>query len=115
MYVLRIGHKLSDIEVKSIPDTSFATGEYESLRALQEMVGGYIEPCAPVELKHRHIELLANEEGLLTRLPANENLFPYFYVGTLVAVGIGKEDFCSLTRYQIEFLKDWLRGLMKGY
>lgn len=82
-----------------------------ALHDLQALVGGYIEPCAPVELRKRGIELLANEEGLLRQLPVNINLFPFFFVGPLVAVGIGDEDFVSLTPDQEEYLKYWLIGL----
>ena len=87
------------------------TDETNVLRNLQTLVGGFIEPCAPVELKQKGIELLANEEGLLRQLPVNVNMFPFFYVGTLVAVGIGKEDFISLTPEQEEYLKKWVEEL----
>lgn len=86
------------------------------LRSLQSIVDGFIEPCAPAELKEQGIELLANEEGLLRYLPANINMFPFFYVGNLVAVGVGlnddgEEDFVSLTPEQENFLKRWLNNL----
>lgn len=87
------------------------TEEGNVLRNLQTLVGGFIEPCAPVELKKRGIELLANEEGLLRHLPCNINLFPFFFVGTLVAVGIGDEDFVSLTPEQEEYIKKWVEDL----
>ena len=35
----------------------------KSLGALQRLVDGYIEPCAPISLRERGIELLCNEEG----------------------------------------------------
>lgn len=82
-----------------------------ALHDLQDLVGGYIEPCAPVELRQRGIELLANEEGLLKQLPVNINLFPFFFVGTLVAVGVSGEDFVSLTPDQESYLKSWLKNL----
>lgn len=82
-----------------------------ALHDLQALVGGYIEPCAPVELRQRGIELLANMEGLLRQLPVNINMFPFFFVGTLVAVGVSGEDFVSLTPYQESYLKKWLENL----
>ena len=81
------------------------------LRDLQHLVGGYIETSAPVQLRQNGITLLCNEEGLLKQLPANQNLFPFFYVGQVVAVGVRGEEFVSLTHNQIEFLKDWLYSL----
>ena len=82
-----------------------------NLYDLQAMVGGYIETCAPVELKAKGIELLCNEEGLLRQLPVNINMFPFFFVGTLVAVGVSGENFVSLTPEQESYLKKWLESL----
>lgn len=82
-----------------------------SLYSLQKIVDGYIEPCAPAQLKECKIELLANEEGLLAQLPVNDNLYPFFLVGQVVAVGIGDEDFVSLTDFQVNYLKYWLTHL----
>lgn len=87
------------------------TDESNVLRNLQTLVGGYIEPCAPAELRHHGIELLANEEGLLRQLPVNINLFPFFFVGSLVAVGVSGEEFVSLTPEQESYLKKWLEEL----
>lgn len=111
MDVLRIGTALFDTELVSIPDTNHDNGDYASLRALQGLVGGYIETCAPAGLRAQGIELLANEEGLLQGLEPNFNLYPFFYVGQLVAVGIGDEDFVSLTAEQITFIMGWIEGL----
>lgn len=82
-----------------------------TLRSLQFLVDGYIEPCAPPDLRGQGIELLANEEGLLRKLPINWNMLPFFFVGVLVAVGIGEDDFISLTPEQEAYLKKWLEGL----
>lgn len=81
------------------------------LRSLQSIVDGFIEPCAPAQLRDKGIELLANEEGLLRQLKVNINMFPFFYVGNLVAVGIGDEDFVSLTPEQEAYIKKWLEDL----
>lgn len=95
-----------------IPPSS-VTGCYpapwdKSLEALQRLVDGYIEPCAPVELRERGIELLCNEEGLLRGLDPNEHLFPFFLVGYIVAVGVEGEDFTGLSRAQFEYLCEWI-------
>jgi len=82
-----------------------------ALHDLQAMVGGYIETCAPAELRAKGIELLCNEEGLLRQLPVNINMFPFFFVGTLVAVGVSGENFVSLTPEQESYLKKWLENL----
>lgn len=81
------------------------------LHDFQELVGGYIEACAPVELRYEGIQMLVNEEGLLKGLDANENLFPFFFVGTCVLVGVSGEDFVGLTEDQILFATRWLRML----
>lgn len=82
-----------------------------SLGALQNIVGGYIEPCAPVQLRRMGIELLANEEGLLAGLPLNQNLYPFFYVGNVVAVGTAGENFDELSDAQVDFLHKWVLEL----
>lgn len=82
-----------------------------SLYDLQHLVDGYIEPCAPVQLRQQGIELLCNEEGLLRGLPCNINMFPFFFVGTLVAVGVSGEEFTSLTPEQETYLKKWIENL----
>lgn len=85
-----------------------------SLESLQKLVDGYIELCTPAELRAYGIELLANEEGLLKGLEPNQNLYPFFFVGTLVAVGVSGEEFVSLTPAQMHFLIDWLGKLERS-
>ena len=104
MRVIVIRTKLGNIQRR---DTSGL------LYDLQWLVDGFIEPCAPVQLREQGIELLCNEEGLLRHLPANENLFPFFYVGTVVAIGVGEDEFVGLTEEQEAFVLEWLSGL--GY
>lgn len=111
MRVMRIGAKAHDLKLMEIPDSDHDTGDYASLHALQEIVGGYIEPCAPAELRARNIQLLCNEEGLLENLPLNQNLFPFFFVGDLVAVGVHNEDFVSLSEKQVDYLIGWIERL----
>ena len=106
MKVMRIGVELGDNELVEIPATP-----YDRLKALQHLVDGWIEPCAPLELKDQGIELLANEEGLLIGLEPNENLYPFFLVGQLVAVGVYAEDFGSLSDDQVAYLTRWLSAL----
>ena len=84
------------------------------LEDLQACVGGYIEPCAPIQLRSKNIELLCNEDGILKGLDPNPNLFPFFFLGDMVAVGVGKEDFVSLNADQYAFIMDWLEGLQDG-
>ncbi len=78
---------------------------------LQYYVDGFIETCAPAELKAKGIELLCNEEGLLRQLPVNINMFPFFFVGPLVAVGVSGDRFVSLTPDQEAYIKKWLESL----
>lgn len=86
-----------------------------TLECLQDAVGGYIEPCAPPELKERGIEMLTNEEGLLKGLPVNMNLVPFFFVGRIAFVAIDGEDFVGLTDDQVQFVKDWIAGLNEKF
>lgn len=61
-----------------------------SLSALQNLVGGYIEVAG---LWGKDVDILCNEESLLLNLPYNcMGLF-----GPVVWVGVAGEDFRSLT------------------
>lgn len=81
------------------------------LECLQNAVDGYIEPCAPPEIKERNIEMFENEEGLLYGLPVNENLLPFFFVGNIAFVGVDGENYVGLTDDQIIFIKKWIADL----
>lgn len=84
-------------EVREIPNT---------LKALQELVGGYIE-ATPFD---GDLRLVVNEEGKLMRLEPNV-LAPTFdvLVGPVVVTAYdGKGDFRSLTEAEIYFSKEYL-------
>lgn len=104
MKVIKIDTEVADLEVMEV------SGE---LHELQELVGGYIEPGAPVELREKGIELLVDEEGLLKGLEPNPNIYPFFFVGPCVLVGVSGEDFVSLTDEQIIFALRWLKDLAR--
>lgn len=74
------------------------------LRSLQAEVGGYIEAVYPYE---DTVALLVNEEGKIEGLPYNRVLrnedgkIYDIVAGTFLVVGLGEEDFSSLTPEQI--------------
>ena len=76
-----------------------------SLESMQRIVGGDIEAVYPFD---DPVAIVCNEEGKLLSLPMNRALtdesgVPYDIVcGTFFVVGIGDEDFTSLTEQQIE-------------
>ena len=102
MKVITVGTRRGDINLRHIDNT---------LDDLQHEVCGYIQTCAPAQLRTKNIEMLVNEEGLLIGLDMNENLLPFFFVGPAVFVGVDGEDFCSLTKFQMNFVKEWLEKL----
>ena len=67
-----------------------------TLEALQELVGGYIET---VNLPGS-IVMIVNEEGKILRLPINFHLNCDLIHGTAVFVSVNGEDFCSLSQAQ---------------
>ena len=75
------------------------------LQSLQAEGGGFIEPVYPYE---DTVAVICNEEGKLNGLPLNRALRdedgrPYDIVaGTFLVIGLGEEDFCSLTPEQAE-------------
>ena len=77
----------------------------KSLEDLQAAVGGNIEVVYPYE---DMVGLLMNEEGKLRGMQLNRALkdeYGQIYdiiAGTFYVVGLGDEDFCSLTDQQIE-------------
>lgn len=80
------------------------------LHDLQGLVGGFIEPVHLAEFEDQGIILLANEEGLLKGFPLNENLWPYFLVGPIVALSSKDDEFIGLDEGQIEFMQEWLKA-----
>ena len=102
MRAVIVGDRQGDLQVRDIPG---------DLRNLQHLVGGYIECCAPAQLRAKGIEMLADEEGLLTGKPFNANLWPFFFVGDIVLVGVSGEDFVGLTDSQVDYINEWFKGL----
>lgn len=77
-----------------------------TLETFQQLVGGYIESYTIGE----EMTLLCNEEGLLLDLPYNATIAGNPFVGTVVAVGVRGEDFCSIPSANVPFVLRILRG-----
>lgn len=75
------------------------------LEVLQKMVGGLIQAVYPFD---DNVCLICNDEGKLLNLDLNRALYDNdgdvydAVVGNFLVVGMGVEDFCSLTDEQIE-------------
>ena len=75
------------------------------LEALQKEVGGYIEAVYPFD---EPVAIVCNEEGKLNGAPFNRTLRDEtgsvydVIAGTFLVVGLGDEDFCSLTPDQVD-------------
>lgn len=67
-----------------------------TLEALQDLVGGYIETVS----LPGGIVMIVNEEGKILRLPINFHLNCDLIRGTAVFVSVNGEDFCSLSQAQ---------------
>ena len=81
----------------------------EHLRALQEIVGGWIEAIYPYD---EEVAIVCNEEGLINGLPFNRSV-PGGYggvFGTFFICGLGEEDFCSLPPELTERFKKEFRN-----
>lgn len=85
-----------EAELRDIPNT---------LKALQNAVGGYIET---MWLEDSCV-IICNEEGKLQGLPPNFLLMGDLIVGTAVLAGVDGEEFCSLTDEQIKSTRTLLR------
>lgn len=79
------------------------------LKSLQSEVGGWIEAVYPFE---EEVALICNEEGKLSELPLNRALRSDYggvydiIAGTFLIVGLGEEDFCSLSDEYIKKFSD---------
>ena len=79
------------------------------LKSLQSEVGGWIEAVYPFE---EEVALICNEEGKLSDLPLNRALMDSdgeiydIIAGTFLVVGLGAEDFCSLSNEYIKKFSD---------
>ena len=79
------------------------------LKSLQTEVGGWIEAVYPFE---EEVALICNEEGKLSELPLNRALRGDYggvydiIAGTFLVVGLGEEDFCSLSDEYIKKFSD---------
>ena len=79
------------------------------LKSLQSEVGGWIEAVYPFE---EEVALICNEEGKLSELPLNRALRGDYggvydiIAGTFLIVGLGEEDFCSLSDEYIKKFSD---------
>ena len=75
-----------------------------SLASMQKLVGGTIQAVYPFD---DAVALVCHDEGKLLNLPYNRFLYdknhqPYDVIcGTFLVVGVGEEDFQSLTAQQI--------------
>lgn len=76
-------------------------------KELQAIVGGYIE-CVPMDYNKSSITIVLNEEGKLIGLAPNAKWYNDILCGTLIFVGVGGEDFTSLSEDQIEEVKAFL-------
>lgn len=86
---------------KDIPD---ALNSDNRLYAMQEIVGGLIQPIYPY---HEKVAIVCNEEGLINGLPFNRSV-PGGYggvFGTFFICGLGEENFCSLPPNLMERFK----------
>lgn len=75
-----------------------------TLEALQAEVGGLIESLQIAT----DCTLLVNEEGKLQGLKPNMWFCGDILVGTILAVGVKGEDFCSLSDRNAAVLCSWL-------
>lgn len=69
-----------------------------TLKALQKVVGGYIETVTLFE----DVTLICNEEGRLMGLPDNMEFFGIHFVGPVLAVGRIEDEFRSLTEEEFK-------------
>lgn len=95
------------------PDSKFyVTNVSDTLKNLQNFVGGYIEAVTfAIDTPENRFAIICNEEGKLRGLPYNCTIFGEDFVGDILIVGIDGEDFAGLTDEQVKTLKPMLDKL----
>ena len=76
-----------------------------TLKALQNIVGGYIEAVTLAS----DLALICNEGGRIYGLPLNCNICGVTFVGTIIAVGVNGEEFDDVPISINEFI-DYMDG-----
>ena len=74
-----------------------------TLEALQTEVGGYIETVTVAS----DAVIICNEEGRLRGLPYNCRFVGMPFVGTILAVGCDRDEFCDVP--EADFLMEQMR------
>ncbi len=75
-----------------------------TLKALQQEVGGYIETVTIAS----DAVVICNEEGVPLGMPYNCRFFDVDFVGPILVVGRNKDEFCDVP--EADFLMHHLRG-----
>ena len=75
-----------------------------TLAALQQEVGGYIETVSIAD-----VVIICNEEGRLCGLPYNCRFVGVDFVGTILVVGRDRDEFCDVP--EADFLMYHLRDV----
>lgn len=86
------------VAIKNPGEQPYVTVVRNKLEDLQKIVGGYIETVLTVireSVRLQGVILIGNEEGALGELPLNR-VGQLLYYGTVFAVGVQGEEFCSL-------------------
>ena len=75
-----------------------------TLEALQQLVGGYIETLTLPD----GFVIICNEEGRYLGLQPNVNTYAGVIVGNIIITKAEGEDFASLTPEQLQSARGWL-------
>ena len=79
--------------------------ELNSLREMQATVGGTIQAIYPFE---EQVDVVCNDDAISLHMPFNRSMEGGYggVFGTFFLVGLGEEDFISLTPEQVERYKE---------
>ena len=77
-----------------------------TLEALQEFVGGYIETVRLFS----DVVVICNEEGRLMGLPENVNLLGVQFCGPVIVAGVWRDEFANLKESVIKNWKQVIGG-----
>ena len=83
--------------VKEPGEAAYHTHIENSLEALQETVGGFIETVTLSD----NLVLICNEEGRIWGLPLNFKMCGQDFFGTVIVAGVDADEFCDVPEDEV--------------
>ena len=79
---------------------------------INDLLGNAYHDEAPDELRQKGIALVVNSNAIYEGEPANDNFYPFFYLGIVVFCGVADDgEFIGLSTEQHTYVVSWIANL----